>query len=88
MLPCRQTSVLHGSVRAAVSATGNGRGWRPLMQRDLNYGFKDFYKQRLRIRNARKPSVLEIMVLGLQSNSIPVSSARVPSKEERRGLER
>jgi hypothetical protein len=58
------------------------------MQRDLNYGFKDFYKQRLRIRNARKPSVLEIMVLGLQSNTIPVSSARVPSKEERRGLER
>jgi hypothetical protein len=57
------------------------------MQRDLNYGFKDFYKQRLRIRNARKPSVLEIMVLGLQSNTIPVSSARVPSKEERRGLE-
>jgi hypothetical protein len=58
------------------------------MPRDSNYGARDFLKQRLRIRNARKPSVLEIMVLGLQSNSIPVSSARVPKKEERRGLER
>jgi hypothetical protein len=58
------------------------------MPRDSNYGARDFLKQRLRIRNARKPSVLEIMVLGLQSNTIPVSSARVPSKEERRVLER
>jgi hypothetical protein len=57
------------------------------MPRDLNYGFKDFFKQRLRIRNARKPSVMEILVLGLQSNEVPISSARVPSKEERRGLE-
>jgi len=57
------------------------------MPRDSNYGARDFLKQRLRIRNARKPSVMEILVLGLQSNEVPISSARVPSKEERRGLE-
>jgi hypothetical protein len=58
-----------------------------MRNRDPNYGAKDFLKQRLRIRNARKPSVMEILVLGLQSNEVPISSARVPSKEERRGLE-
>jgi hypothetical protein len=58
------------------------------MPRDLNYGFKDFYKQRLRIRNARKPSVMEILVLGLQSNDVPISSARVPKQEERREVDR
>lgn len=58
-----------------------------MRNRDPNFGAKDFLKQRLRIRNARKPSVMEILVLGLQSNEVPISSARVPSKEERRGLE-
>jgi hypothetical protein len=59
-----------------------------MRNRDPNYGFKDFFKQRLRIRNARKPSVMEILVLGLQSNEVPISSARVPSKEERREVDR
>lgn len=58
-----------------------------MRNRDPNYGAKDELKKRLRIRNARKPSVMEILVLGLQSNEVPISSARVPSKEERRGLE-
>lgn len=58
---------------------------------DLNSGAKDHLKlvyraHRLRMR---KPSVAEILVLGLQNNPVPVSSARVPDrKEERRGVVR
>lgn len=56
--------------------------------RDLNYGARDFLKERRRIRLARKPSVAEIIVLGFQNNTVPVSSVRVPDrKEERRGLD-
>jgi hypothetical protein len=48
-----------------------------------------FLKQRRRIRNARKPSVLEIEVLGFQGAHAPVSSVRVPDrKEERREVDR
>lgn len=54
-----------------------------------NYGAKDFLKLRLRVRRASIPSVAEIVILGVLSNSIPISSARVPDrKEERRVLER
>lgn len=53
-----------------------------------NYGAKDFLKLRLRVRRASIPSVAEIVILGVLSNSVPISSARVPSKEERRELDR
>lgn len=59
-----------------------------MRNRDPNFGAKDFLKQRLRIRNARKPSVMEILVLGLRSNEVPISSARVPKQEERREVDR
>lgn len=59
-----------------------------MRNRDPNFGAKDVLKRSLRIRNARKPSVMEILVLGLQSNEVPISSARVPSKEERREVDR
>jgi hypothetical protein len=52
--------------------------------RDLNFGAKDFLKQRLRIRNSRKPSAMEIIVLGFQNNSVPISSASVPDRKEER----
>jgi hypothetical protein len=56
--------------------------------RDLNFGAKDFLKLRLRVRRASIPSVTEILILGFQNGPVPVSSARVPKQEERRGLER
>lgn len=59
------------------------------MARDLNCGAKDELKKRWRIRNARKPSAMEICVLGFQGADVPVSNVRVPDrKEERRGVER
>jgi hypothetical protein len=55
-----------------------------------NYGAKDYLKLRLRVRRAYIPSVLEVIHCGFQGSEVPVSSVkvRVPSKEERRGLER
>ncbi len=52
------------------------------MPRDLNFGAKDFLKERIRIRDARKPSVIEVLILGLQNNAAPISDAAVPSKLE------
>lgn len=56
-----------------------------------NFGAKDHLKlvyraARLRMR---KPSVAEVLVLGLQHNEVPVSSfkVRVPKEEERHVLE-
>jgi len=49
-----------------------------------NYGAKDFLKLRLRVRRASIPSVAEIVILGVLSNSIPISSARVPDRKEER----
>jgi hypothetical protein len=54
------------------------------MPRDLNYGAKNFLKLRLRVRRASIPSVTEVLFCGFQNNTVPVSSALVPSKEERR----
>jgi hypothetical protein len=56
------------------------------MSSDRNFGARDFLLTRMRIRNARKPSALEILVLSFQDLEVPISTVSVP-REVRRGVE-